>query len=149
MVYVAPNCRGKDASHVMYSCRCLLPGQCPCPLASFQELKFVFEELLAQPRFQMIPIEFLPHCQAVPLGVMVRGIMESLLDAEALGRASPGRRVPEQFTALTIIHWVHLLVQVSAGQRASVFAASHRRLKSRRNRRSPPVIKHSTANWHG
>ncbi len=34
----------------------------------------------------MIPIEFLPHCQAVPLGVMVRGIMESLLDA---GGSSP------------------------------------------------------------
>ena len=81
------------------------------------------EELLAQPRFQMIPIEFLPHCQAVPLGVMVRGIMESLLDAEALEELLRVH-APEQFTlALTIDTLVHLLVQVSAGQRASVFAA--------------------------
>ncbi len=42
------------------------------------------ETLLAQRRFQLIPMEILPHCAAVPLGVMVRGIMESLLDAEAL-----------------------------------------------------------------
>ena len=48
--------------------------------------KFVhqLEELLAQPPFKVIPTEILPHYAAVPLGVMVRGIMESLLDAEAL-----------------------------------------------------------------
>ncbi len=44
------------------------------------------ETLLAQRRFQLIPMEILPHCAAMPLGVMVRGIMESLLDAEALGK---------------------------------------------------------------
>ena len=42
------------------------------------------EELLAGLHFKLIPIEILPHCAVVPLGVMVRGIMESLLDAEAL-----------------------------------------------------------------
>ena len=81
------------------------------------------EELLAQPRFRMIPIELLPHCAAVPLGVMVRGVMESLLDAEALEDLLRVH-APEQFTLeLTIDALVNLLIQVSAGQRASVFAA--------------------------
>src|SRR5271157_5225841 len=81
------------------------------------------EKLLAQSRFQVIPIEILPHCQAAPLGVMVRGIMESLLDAEALEELLQVH-APEQFTReLTIDALVNLLIQVSAGQRASVFAA--------------------------
>ena len=81
------------------------------------------EELLAQPRFRVIPIELLPHCAAVPLGVMARGVMESLLDAEALEELLRVH-APEQFTlALTIDALVNLLIQVSAGQRASVFAA--------------------------
>src|SRR5271157_4568711 len=81
------------------------------------------ERLLAQSRFLVIPIEILPHCQAAPLGVMVRGIMESLLDAEALEELLQVH-APEQFTLeLTIDALVNLLIQVSAGQRASVFAA--------------------------
>src|SRR5271166_6129019 len=81
------------------------------------------EKLLAQSRFQVIPIEILPHCQAAPLGVMVRGIMESLLDAEALEELLQVH-ASEQFTLeLTIDALVNLLIQVSAGQRASVFAA--------------------------
>ena len=39
----------------------------------------------------------LPHCAAVPLGVMVRGVMESLLDAEALEELLRVH-APEQFT---------------------------------------------------
>ena len=71
----------------------------------------------------MIPIEILPHCEAVPLGVMVRGIMESLLDAEALEELLRVH-APEQYTLeLTIDALVNLFIQVSAGQRASVFAA--------------------------
>ena len=71
----------------------------------------------------MIPIEILPHCAAVPLGVMVRGIMESLLDAEALEKLLQ-EHAPQQYTLeLTIDALVSLLIQVSAGQRASVFAA--------------------------
>src|SRR5208337_1910214 len=54
---------------------------------------------------------------------MVRGIMESLLDAEALEELLQVH-APEQFTLeLTIDALVNLLIQVSAGQRASVFAA--------------------------
>jgi hypothetical protein len=81
------------------------------------------EDLLAQPPFQVIPLELVAHCRAVPLGVMVRGIMESLLDAEALEELLRVH-APEHYTLeLTIDALVNLLIQVSAGQRASVFAA--------------------------
>src|SRR5271157_3247858 len=81
------------------------------------------ETLLAQRRFQLIPMEILLHCAAVPLGVMVRGIMESLLDAEALGKLLQ-EYAPQQYTLeLAMDALVSLLIQVSAGHRASVFAA--------------------------
>jgi len=81
------------------------------------------ETLLAQRRFQRIPMEILPHCAAMPLGVMVRGIMESLLDAEALEKLLQ-EYAPQQYTLeLAIDALVSLLIQVSAGHRASVFAA--------------------------
>ena len=81
------------------------------------------ETLLAQRCFQLIPMEILPHCAAVPLGVMVRGIMESLLDAEALEKLLQ-EYAPQQYTLeLTIDALVSLLIQVSAGHRATVFAA--------------------------
>ena len=64
-----------------------------------------------------------PHCAAMPLGVMVRGIMESLLDVEALGKLLQ-EYAPQQYTLeLAIDALVSLLIQVSAGHRASVFAA--------------------------
>jgi hypothetical protein len=54
---------------------------------------------------------------------MVRGIMESLLDAEALGKLLQ-EYAPQQYTLeLAIDALVSLLIQVSAGHRASVFAA--------------------------
>ena len=37
-------------------------------------------KLLAEPVFAEIPITMVQHCEAVPLGVMVRGTMEWLLD---------------------------------------------------------------------
>jgi hypothetical protein len=81
------------------------------------------EKLLDQQRFESIPIEILPHCEAVPLGVMVRGIMESLLDADVLERLLQ-EHAPEQYTReLAIDALVGLLVQVAAGHRATVFAA--------------------------
>ena len=68
-------------------------------------------------------MEILPHCAAVPLGVMVRGIMESLLDAETLEKLLQ-EYAPQQYTLeLTIDALVSLLIQVSAGHRATVFAA--------------------------
>ena len=39
------------------------------------------EQLLRHPAFNPIPSEILVHCQAAPLGVMVRGLMEWFLDA--------------------------------------------------------------------
>jgi Transposase DDE domain len=81
------------------------------------------ENLLDQSPFQMIPREIISHCAAVPLGVMVRGIMESLLDAATLEKLLQ-EHAPEQYTLeLTIDALVALLIQVSAGHRASVFAA--------------------------
>jgi hypothetical protein len=81
------------------------------------------EDLFAQAAFHAIPIEILPHCEAVPLGVMVRGIMESVLDKAMLEKLLQDH-APQQYTLeLTIDALVGLLVQVSAGQRASVFAA--------------------------
>jgi hypothetical protein len=68
-------------------------------------------------------MEILPHCAAMPLGVMVRGIMESLLDAGTLEKLLQDH-APQQYTLeLTIDALVGLLIQVSAGHRASVFAA--------------------------
>src|ERR1700677_3897405 len=87
--------------------------------------KFVdrLEKLLAQPPFALIPSEILPHCAAVPLGVMVRGIMESLLDSEALEKLLEDH-APQQYTLeLTVDTLVGLLIQVAAGHRATVFAA--------------------------
>jgi Transposase DDE domain len=81
------------------------------------------ERLLSQPAFQFLPKAFLPHCACVPLGVMVRGTMEWLLDPEAMELLLQ-ESAPTQYTReLTIDALVGLLIQVSAGQRASVFAA--------------------------
>ena len=75
--------RGKDASTIMYSRE--MPAPTPMLTPRLRSESFHrLETLLAERRFQLIPMEILPHCAAVPLGVMVRGIMESLLDAEAL-----------------------------------------------------------------
>jgi Transposase DDE domain len=81
------------------------------------------EQLLAQAAYAAIPHEVLAHCRAVPLGVMVRSILEWLLDEQALERLFR-EHAPEQYTReLTIRSLVDLLIQVSAGSRPSVFAA--------------------------
>jgi hypothetical protein len=81
------------------------------------------EQLLSQPIYAAIPHEIVPHCRVAPLGVMVRAIMEWLLDEETLERIIR-HHAPEQYTReLTIRSLVDLLIQVSAGSRASVFAA--------------------------
>jgi IS4 transposase len=85
----------------------------PAPLAN----------LLAQAAYHEIPIAILPHAQAIPLGVMVRGAMEWLVDETTLQQLFHDK-APEQYTrALTMSALVQLLIQVSAGARASVFAA--------------------------
>src|SRR5713101_7125091 len=89
-----------DANAIAHTRRC----------AIFHQL----EDLLGQSRFEVIPVQILPHCKAAPLGVMVRGIMESVLDAEGL-EALLRKHAPEQYTLqLTVDTLVNLLIQVSA-----------------------------------
>jgi IS4 transposase len=81
------------------------------------------ECLLAQPAFQSLPLSLVQHAQAVPLGILVRGTLEWLLDAAALEQLFQDH-APDQYTReLTLAALVGLLIQVSAGARASVFAA--------------------------
>ena len=80
-------------------------------------------ELLIPPAYTFIPVAIVQHAQAVPLGVMVRGTLEWLLDEQTLERLLQ-EHAPEQYTReLTISALVHQLIQVAAGTRASVHAA--------------------------
>ena len=81
------------------------------------------EKLLADPQYAAIPLAIVPHGHAVPLGVMVRGTLEWLLDEPTLQQLFD-EQAPEQYTReLTIGALVGLLIQVSAGMRRSVYAA--------------------------
>lgn len=81
------------------------------------------EKLLNLPVYAGIPVTLVQHGQAVPLGVMVRGLLEGMLDEPTLERLF-GEHAPEQYTReLTLRTLVSLLLQVSAGTRASVYAA--------------------------
>jgi hypothetical protein len=80
-------------------------------------------KLLVLPVYTTIPFALVQHAHAVPLGVMVRGTLEWLLDELTLERLFE-EHAPEQYTRrLTIGTLVGLLIQVSAGTRASVYAA--------------------------
>jgi hypothetical protein len=80
-------------------------------------------KLLGGPAYAEIPLTLVPHGQAVPLGVMVRGTLEWMLDEPTLEQLFRDH-APEQYTReLTISALVSLLIQVSAGMRASVYAA--------------------------
>src|SRR5271157_3557289 len=80
-------------------------------------------KLLAQFPYHQIPIAIIPHAEIIPLGVMVRGTMEWLLDGTVLEQLFQ-HHAPELYTRdLAIDALVKLLIQVSAGVRASVFAA--------------------------
>ena len=92
------------------------PPQKPDPVRNL-------EQLLAQPQFNCVPVAICPHCRAVPLGVLVRGTMEWLLDDQILTQLFL-ENAPEQYEReLTFAVLVKLLIQVSAGTRKSVFAA--------------------------
>jgi hypothetical protein len=81
------------------------------------------EQLLTEPSFAELPISVCQHSQVLPLGVMVRGTLEWLL-ADSVLEPLFQEQAPEQYTReLTIANLVNLMVQVSAGARASVFAA--------------------------
>jgi hypothetical protein len=79
--------------------------------------------LLALPAYQEIPVTLVQHCQAAPLGVLVRGTMEWLLDEPALEQVFRDHAASHYTRELTLATLVRLLIQVSAGLRASVFAA--------------------------
>lgn len=80
-------------------------------------------KLLRQAAYTDIPVTLVQHGEAVPLGVLVRGTLEWMLDAPTLERLFQ-EHAPEQYTReLTIDALVRLLIQVSAGTRASVYAA--------------------------
>jgi IS4 transposase len=80
-------------------------------------------KLLTLPPYTTLPITLVQHGQAVPLGVMVRGTLEWMLDEQTLEHLFQ-EHAPEQYTReLTIGTLVRLLIQVSAGTRASVYAA--------------------------
>ena len=81
------------------------------------------EILLAQPVYKEIPIAVVQHGLVVPLGVMVRGTMEWLLDQPMLETLFQ-QHAPDQYTReLTIAAMVGLFIQVSTGARPSVHAA--------------------------
>lgn len=81
------------------------------------------ERLLKQPTFTSLPITIIEHAQAVPLGIMVRGTMEWLLDEATLERLFQEQLSKQYTRELTISALVGLLIQVSAGLRSSVHAA--------------------------
>jgi hypothetical protein len=83
----------------------------------------LLEKLLAEPVYKQIPITIVQHCEAVPLGVMVRGTMEWLLDEPMVEKLFQ-QHAPEQYTReLTVAALVKLFIQVSTGARGSVHAA--------------------------
>lgn len=83
----------------------------------------LLDKLLAEPSFAEIPVAIVQHGQVVPLGVMVRGTLEWMLDEATLDKLFQ-EHAPEQYTReLTISALVRLLIQVSAGERATVYAA--------------------------
>lgn len=83
----------------------------------------LLEKLLATPVYEEIPIEIVQHAKAVPLGVMVRGTMEWLLDRQMMQQLFE-QHAPDQYTReLTVDALVKLFIQVSTGARRSVHAA--------------------------
>ena len=81
------------------------------------------EKMLSEAAFSDIPVNIIQHCQAVPLGVMVRGTMEWLLDKPTMEKLF-AEHAPDQYTReLTIAALVGLFIQVSTGARKSVHAA--------------------------
>src|SRR6266403_3291971 len=80
-------------------------------------------KLLASPAYQPLATTLVPHADAVPLAVMVRGTLEWLLDEPTLEKLFQ-EHAPEHYTReLTIAALVRLVIQVAAGIRSSVFAA--------------------------
>lgn len=81
------------------------------------------EKLLSTPVYKEIPPAVVQHGQVIPLGIMVRGTMEWLLDKPMMESLFQ-QHAPDQYTReLTISALVGLFIQVSTGARRSVHAA--------------------------
>lgn len=79
--------------------------------------------LACHPEYDALAITLVPHGDAVPLAVMVRGTLEWLLDETTLEKLFH-EHAPDQYTReLTINALVRLVIQVAAGIRRSVYAA--------------------------
>jgi hypothetical protein len=79
--------------------------------------------IAAQAAYQAVATTLLPHGNAVPLAVMVRGTLEWLLDEPTL-EALFEKHAPDQYTReLTLHALVRLVLQVAAGIHRSVYAA--------------------------
>ena len=66
--------------------------------------------LITQPAFERLPISLVQHCQAVPLGILVRGTLEWLLDETDLERLFR-EQAPDKYTReLSIAALVGLLI---------------------------------------
>ena len=81
------------------------------------------EILLHEPALTGIPITIVPHAQAAPLGVLVRGLMEWLLEHQALEQLFLEQADDQYTRELTIHTLISLMIQVSAGLRPSLHAA--------------------------
>src|ERR1017187_555338 len=98
--------------------RMILPPKRPQPTKPTP-----LEKLFAEPVYKDLPIAVVQHGQVLPLGVMVRGTMEWLLD-KPMVEALFHQHAPDQYTReLTITTLVNLFIQVSTGARRSVHAA--------------------------
>src|SRR5271163_4673488 len=81
------------------------------------------DKLLRRSVYADIPLTLVQHGAVVPLGVLVRGTLERMLDEQTLETLFHDH-APEQYTReLTLAALVGLLIQVSAGTRASLHAA--------------------------
>jgi IS4 transposase len=81
------------------------------------------EALLALAGDGTIPQFIIQPCKVMPLGVMVRVLLDRVIDDDFL-QPLMKQHAPKQYTReLTLTTLVHLMLQLSAGSRASLFAA--------------------------
>lgn len=79
--------------------------------------------LLAEPVYQRLPHALAQHGEVLPLGVMVRGLLEWLLDPPTVEPLFH-HHAPDHYTReLTISALVGLFIQITTGARRSVHAA--------------------------
>ena len=80
-------------------------------------------KLLRLAAVEPLAVTLVPHADAVPLGVMVRGVLEWVLDDAALEELFHEHAKGQYTRELTINAVVRLMIQVAAGIRGTVHAA--------------------------